>query len=1173
MNYFKNDYGMKKIFFIILLSLFCQNVFAYDFSAVAPTGQTLYYDYVWSSGGSGEVVVVGGSGLTSFLNIPATVSHNTNSYFVVGVGNNAFYGCTALSSVRINGYVTSIGSSAFANCTGLTSVTIPSSVTSIGSSAFANCTGLTSVTIPSSVTSIASSTFANCTGLTSVTIPSSVTSIGSSAFSSCTGLTSVTIPSSVISIGMGAFWDCTGLTTLNFRADSCIYAGGNNYSAFRGCTNLSTINWGSNVRRIPSYLFAGLSGLTTVTIPYYISSIGDNAFKNCTGLTSVTIPNSIKNIGLSAFYGCTGLTSVNYNAVSCVSAGSSSFPVFGGCTNISTFNFGSSITRIPPYLCSGLSGLTSVSIPNLVDSIGNSAFQGCSGLTSLNFNAISCSYAGLSNSNRAFPGCSNITTVNFGNRVTTIPSYLCYGFSGLTSISIPNSVTSIGGSSFYGCTGLTSITIPPSVTSIGNAAFSGCTGLGLVEFNADSCLYMGGGTTSDRVFNNTYIHTINIGNNVKYIPGYAFSGCSHIMSITIPSLVSGIGVQAFSGCSSLDNVYLYPTVPPSVGSNSFSSSVDHFNVHCDAYSAYYNSTQWLTYRSRLLSYFYPTIEVTVSASNPIHGTAIKVMQNGSYISCDSTCIVCATGNYGYHFDHWSNGSMVNPDTLHLIGDSTIVAYFAPNHYSVVGLSGNPDQGYVLGSDTVNYLDTVVLTAMANHGYMFNHWSDGSYENPHPVVANGNRTITAYFVPAQFTLSVISSDVNMGTVSGGGNYNYQSNRTIHAFANTGYHFTQWNDGDINSSRTITLTQDTAFVAYFAPNQYAVCGVPNYPDRGYVLGNDTVDYLDTILLTAMANHGYMFDHWSDGAYENPHTVVANGNRTITAFFVPAQFSLSVISSDLNMGTVSGGGNYDYQSNRTIRAIANTGYHFTYWNDGDANHNRTITLTQDTTFTAYFAPNQYTLTLQSGDESLGIVTGGGEYVYHDTVTISATAIAPHYHFDRWSDNNTENPRQYVITGNTSLTAYFALDVHTVVVQVDNLAHGTVSGGGNYAYGSAATITAETPFSGWVFSHWSDGATYNPYTFAVLQDTVMTAYFVREGSQNDIDSIGSPNVNIYVEGQQIVAEGAEGNTVMVYDLYGRVLAIKRDEGTLLRFDAPATGTYLIRIGDSPARRVVVVR
>ena len=374
-------------------------------------------------------------------------------------------------------------------------------------------------------------------------------------------------------------------------------------------------------------------------------------------------------------------------------------------------------------------------------------------------------------------------------------------------------------------------------------------------------------------------------------------------------------------------------------------------------------------------------------------------------------------------------------------------------------------------------------------------------------------------------------------------------------------------------TLHLTGDSNVVAYFAPNQYAVYGVPNYPDRGYVLGNDTVDYLDTVVLTAVANHGYMFDHWSDGAYENPHSFVANGNRTITAYFVPAQFTLSVISSDLNMGTVSGGGNFNYQSTRTIRAIANTGYHFTHWNDGDVNNNRTITLTQDTTFTAYFAPNQYTLTLQSADESLGIVTGGGEYVYHDTITISATAIAPHYHFERWSDNNTDNPRQYVITGNTTLTAFFALDVHSVVVQVDDMAHGTVSGGGNYTYGSAATITAETPFSGWVFSHWSDGATYNPYTFAVLQDTVMTAYFVREGSQNGVDGVDTISAKIYVNNGQIVVEGAEGYPVCLYDVVGRLLATKRETAQEVLLDVPASGAYLVKIGDAPARRIVVRR
>ena len=887
------------------------------------------------------------------------------------------------------------------------------SVTAIGNFAFSSDSMLVSVTIPNSVTSIGNYAFQNCTSLTNITIPDSVTSIGQYAFKNCTSLTNITIPNTVTSIGHCAFQNCTSLTSVNFNAIHCVNAGSSSQPVFGGCTNIATLTFGSSVAIIPPHLCRGLSGLTSVTLPNLLAEIGASAFSGCSGLTSVTLPNSLAKIGALAFSDCSGLTSVTLP---------------------------NSLAKIGTWAFYGCSGLTSISIPNSVDSIGASAFQGCSALITLNFNAISCSYAGSSSTNSAFSGCTKITTVNFGNSVTTIPPYLCYGFSGLTSLTIPNSVTSIGNFAFSSCTGLTSITIPPLVTSIGNSAFSGCTGLRLVEFNADSCLFMasspsGSSSTSWYVFYNTDIRTIGIGGNVKNIPPYAFYGCNHISSITIPDSVRAIGVQAFSGCSSLDTVNLFPIVPPSVGSNTFSSSVDRFNVRCDAYTAYYSSTQWLTYRSRLRSYFYPNIEVTVSSSNLTHGTAVKVVQGGRYVSCDSICIISATGNYGYHFDHWSNGRISNPDTLHLTGDSNVVAYFAPN------------------------------------------------------------------------------------------------------------------------------------------QYAVYGVPNYPDRGYVLGNDTVDYLDTVLLTAMANHGYMFDHWSDGAYENPHSVVANGNRTITAYFVPAQFTLSVISSDLNMGTVSGGGNYDYQSNRIIRAIANTGYHFTYWNDGDANNNRTITLTQDTSFTAYFAPNQYTLTLQSADESLGIVTGGGEYAYLDTVTVFATVTAPHYHFERWSDDNTDNPRQYVITGNATLTAYFALDVHSVVVQVDDMAHGTVSGGGNYTYGSAATISAETHFSGWVFSHWSDGATYNPYTFAVLQDTVMTAYFVREGSQNGVDGVDTMSAKIYVNNGQIVVEGAEGNPVYLYDVVGRLLAMRRETMQEVLLDVPASGAYLVKIGDAPARRVVVRR
>ena len=105
------------------------------------------------------------------------------------IGNDAFYGCSGLTSITIPNSVTSIGSSAFYGCSGLTSITIPESVKSIGVGAFRGCSGLTSITIPNSVTSIEDFTFSGCSGLTNITIPDSIKSIGDYAFDGCSGLT------------------------------------------------------------------------------------------------------------------------------------------------------------------------------------------------------------------------------------------------------------------------------------------------------------------------------------------------------------------------------------------------------------------------------------------------------------------------------------------------------------------------------------------------------------------------------------------------------------------------------------------------------------------------------------------------------------------------------------------------------------------------------------------------------------------------------------------------------------------------------------------------------------------------------------------------------------------------------------------------------------------------
>ena len=117
-------------------------------------------------------------------------------------------------------------------------------------------------------------------------------------------------------------------------------------------------------------------------------------------------------------------------------------------------------------------------IPNSVTSIGDFAFRGCTGLTSITIpNSVTSIGYG------AFYGCTGLTSITIPESVTSIGDFAFRGCTGLTSITIPNSVTSIGSGAFYGCTGLTSITIPDSVTSIVNHAFFGCSGLTSIEYD------------------------------------------------------------------------------------------------------------------------------------------------------------------------------------------------------------------------------------------------------------------------------------------------------------------------------------------------------------------------------------------------------------------------------------------------------------------------------------------------------------------------------------------------------------------------------------------------------------------------------------------------------------------------------------------------------------------
>ena len=288
-----------------LVAMYATSTWAYDFSAVAPTGQTLYYKIVSENAQvvNEDFFFVYSTYPTGDLTIPDSVTFNDITYAVTSIGSYAFRDCSGLTSVTIPDGVTSIGCDAFSNCSRLTSINIPDGVTSIDSFAFYGCISLTSITIPNSATFMGNFAFCNCSGLTSVTISDSITSIGIGVFARCSSLTSVTIPDGVTSIDFLAFAGCSSLTSVTIP-DGVTSIGS---SVFSNCIGLTSVTIGNNVTTIGNYAFERCNSLTSVTIPNSVISIGKEAFWCCSALTSVTIGNGVSSIGNRAFIGCIGL--------------------------------------------------------------------------------------------------------------------------------------------------------------------------------------------------------------------------------------------------------------------------------------------------------------------------------------------------------------------------------------------------------------------------------------------------------------------------------------------------------------------------------------------------------------------------------------------------------------------------------------------------------------------------------------------------------------------------------------------------------------------------------------------------------------------------------------------------------------------------------------------------
>ena len=385
-----------------------------------------------------------------------------------------------------------------------------------------------------------------------------VTSIGNSAFEECVDLTSIEVPGSVKRIGMHAFNGCDNLSSvyitdisawcnINFNIDPyesvpvrnssnpLIYAD----ALYLNGELVTDLVIPDNVTMINRFAFFAYRGLESVEVSNSVTDIGEDAFCRCANLKSAKLSSSMTIINQGVF-SRTGLTSITIpEGVKTLGTWS-----FDNCPELTTVVLPSTLTRLGDYAFEACTNLSEITLPESLTFIGKDVFVNTALYNNqtggvylsgwlLGYNGELAGEYVIADGTKyiadnVFHNCSGLTSIEIPNSVTIIGNYAFAYCTGLKSVRMGNGITSIGERAFYNCSGLTSIEIPNSVTSIGDYAFYDCSGLVSVV----------------------------IPNSLTSIEYSAFRGCTSLGSIEIPNSVTSIGGYAFEGCSNLAEVHI-----------------------------------------------------------------------------------------------------------------------------------------------------------------------------------------------------------------------------------------------------------------------------------------------------------------------------------------------------------------------------------------------------------------------------------------------------------------------------------------------------------------------------------------------------------------------------------------------------------------------------------------
>ena len=465
------------------------------------------------------------------------------------IGNSCFSECPELLDVNIPANVETIDQYAFYNNQKRnTPIVFPATLKTIGHHAFRNNHRVKSVTFNEGLETIGSWAFSDCYDIESITLPETVTTMYDRAFQACDSITEFTFPSSITSVPEAVLYHCDKLQTVTLAAGTTSIA----HYAFENCPQLATMNLTeqTSLTYVGVHAFAN-TGFTTVTLPNSITSMEYSAFRECKNLQSINVPTKLTTVPYDFVYSCPNLTSVqmhdgirvvgHYAFTNCPLLNGVvlndqitdiEYEAFNGCSSLELAKLPDALTHIGRSAFLNTTAMRGTfTVPATVTSVDESAFNG-SGLDGIVFTNPATTIA-----NSCFSNTPNLSHVVLPSAITNIKSNTFYKASSLKQIDLPETVTRIENNAFD-LSGLESIELPENLTHIGNYAFASTQ---LTSFRMPDG-FTGTDYGSYFLAYNYHLKSAHLGRNMDYT-GYS-------------------DMSTFYRCDSLELLRLYTATPP-----------------------------------------------------------------------------------------------------------------------------------------------------------------------------------------------------------------------------------------------------------------------------------------------------------------------------------------------------------------------------------------------------------------------------------------------------------------------------------------------------------------------------------------------------------------------------------------------------------------------------------